>query len=160
MTSSTEKEVKNNGQDNEHFGFVLAIIFLIIGASLFFFWETFGNEIVLKLISIPFIFFGFAGLGQEISNQKNDDGGLEMGIGLGFSSTGLVLKSALPIIPNLIIFFIIIAGAFAISLSIARLVKTRKNVNTSAHIFYRVVLISGQIAGAILSISELIELLS
>lgn len=145
---------------NKNFGIVVAVVLLIAGCIMFFFWDSFGNEILLKLLSLPFIFFGLAGLGNEISDRSNDGGAANMGIGLAFIFTGLIIKSALTIVPNLIILFVILLGMMFIGVSISNLITSDyKPVDSSSQIFYRIVIIIGQIAGSVLSLLELIDFL-
>lgn len=156
MSNASLSKAKPKGE-NEASGFAIAVVFLIIGTVLFFSWDSFGNEVILKMVSTFLIFFGFAGLGSELSSRTNDEGALEMGVGLAFIFSSLIIKSTFIIIPNFIILIGVTIGAIFLATSIFRLLisytpsnKSSKSINTTKKI-YKVLIIIGQILGTIVS---------
>ncbi|MFB8427128.1 hypothetical protein ACFC4S_34890, partial [Priestia megaterium] len=120
---------RKSGQPNEnpHFGFVLAMVFIVIGLVLFFGWENFGNETLLKLLGAFSLAFGLIFFGVEITNKSNDDGGLEAGLGLASTFFILMFKDAVPQTPNFVLLIFFTFSLFAIGVSVSRLIPTSKN---------------------------------
>lgn len=168
-----EPQVKNDGsgKSNEHpyFGFVMAFVPLLASLVLFFGWETFGNEVVLKIVAAFLLGFGLIGFGVELSNHSNDDGALEAGMGLALTFFILMFKDAVPGTPNLIVLVFLSLGIFCIGLSVTRLLpSTQKNKkskasevldeNKSTKKMYTFIIIGGQVLGAIVNVVNFIRL--
>lgn len=119
---------KKSGQpdENPHFGFVLSGVFIVIGLVLFFGWENFGNETLLKIFGSVSLAFGLIGLGVEVSNKSNNDGGLEAALGLSSTFFILMFKDAVPGTPNFVLFIFLIFSLFCVGLSVSRLIPSSK----------------------------------
>lgn len=146
---------EENNDSFEFLGFGIAIVFILAGLVLFFGWESFGNEMVLKIVSIPLMLFGVAGVGIEITNQTGEGSASDLGIGLGIIFAGLMLGGIdFPISLNILILIIVGFGAMPV---ISSIFKLAKNENPNLSFVYRLILILGQISGAALAIMEFIQ---
>lgn len=151
MTTQSE-----NNSTSEYMGISVSIVFLAVGLALFFGWENFGNEMLVKFISIPFVFIGVGGLGTEIEKKTNDSGASDLGIGLAIIFSGLILGSLdFKISLNLLVLIIVGFGAIPVVSSIIKSITNEHYAETN--IFYRSVLILGQLCGSILAIIEFVQ---
>lgn len=167
-----EPHVKESNGSNKHpyFGFVLACVPLLVSLVLFFEWEIFGNEVILKIVAAFLLSFSLIGFGVELSSHTNNDGALEAGMGLASTFFILMFKNAVPETPNLIVLFFLSIGIFCIALSVTRLVpsvqENKKNKvkskdfeeSKSIKKVYMFLIISGQILGVIINIVNFIRL--
>lgn len=146
-------EESNNS--NEYLGFGLAIVLLLAGAILFFGWESFGNEFILKIISIPLVLFGVAGIGIEITNKTGEGSATDLGIGLAIILTGLMIGDIdFPISLNLLVLAIVSFGAIPVISSIFKFANTD---NPNLSFVYRLIIILGQISGSVLAVIEFVQ---
>lgn len=166
---------KKSGQpdDNPHFGFVFAGVFIVIGLVLFFGWENFGNETFLKLLGAFSLAFGLIVFGVEVTNKSNDDGGLEAGMGLASAFFILMFKDAVPQTPNFVLLIFFAFSLFAIGVSVSRLIPTSKNKlkreqiekaqmggkNSTVAKIYKVALVISQILGGIVSVVNFLKMI-
>ncbi|KAF1679993.1 hypothetical protein [Bacillus sp. SKDU12] len=145
--------------ENKYFGFGLAAVFLIIGGVLFFSWSTFGGETPMKLFAIVFLIMGICGLGVELSNFTKNDGALEMCIGLGITLTIFILKDLFNNIPNLLVLLVFGFALIFILSSFTRLFFKEKNPSEQPKLIFRVIILIGQVSGAIANIGGLFKML-
>lgn len=144
-----------NNDSNEFLGFGIAIVFILAGLVLFFGWESFGNEMILKIVSIPLILFGVAGVGIEITNKTGEESATDLGLGLAIIFMGLMIGGIdFPISLNILVLIIVSFGAMPV---ISSIFKLAKNENPNLSFVYRLILILGQISGAVLAIIEFFQ---
>lgn len=152
-----EKKINNN--ENEFIGFAIAIVFIVIGGILFFGWEQFGNEILLKILSLFFVLMGFSGLGIEITEKTNESGATDLGIGLAIILSGLILGDIDFVFSlNLLVLFIVGFGAIMVLSSMLKLFSKNqgfKNPNLSFPL--KTLIVAGQLLGTGLAIIEFFQ---
>ena len=161
----------NQNKSNKYINMGLAIAFLCIAALLFFGWNMFADSIllesILKLLALPFALFGFVGIGSEISGGSNDyRSALLMGIGLGFSLSGMMVgflpismmgfAPSFPSIWSTLALFVVSFGFVFIIFSIIQLLKVPKN---SLSVVQRSIIIIGQLSASILFLMKFIYFL-
>lgn len=151
------EQVNNN--DNEFLGFALAIVFIVIGGIIFFGWEQFGNEILLKILAMLFVLIGFSGFGMEIAKRSNESAATDLGIGLAIILSGLILGDIqFSISLNLLVLFVVGFGAIPVLSSIFKLFVENRNLeNPDLSFLYKTLIITGQVAGSVLAIIEFVQ---
>lgn len=156
-----EKDSKKESENSEDpfLGFAIAIVFIVAGGVLFFGWEQFGYEIVVKLLAMIFVLFGFAFLGIEITDRTHEAAATDLGIGLAFILSGLIFGSIeFPISLNLLVLIVVGIGALFVLTSIFNLFSKKRNTkNTDLSFLYKTLIVFGQIFGSGLAIYEFLR---
>ncbi|MGF9981548.1 hypothetical protein ABEY05_20120 [Bacillus subtilis] len=145
--------------ENKHFGFGIAAVFLIIGGVLFASWETFGNETPMKILAMVLLVIGVCGIGTELSSFTKNDGALEMCTGLGITLCIFILKDVFNKIPNLIVLLVIGFALFFVASSITRLFSKEKPPSERPKLIIRSIILIGQLSTAIVNIVNLFKML-
>lgn len=157
MAVQDENNQVNHNNNDEFFGFALAIVFIALGAFLFFGWDQLGNELVLKIVAMVLLLLGFTGFGMEITKRTSVKAATDLGIGLGIIITGLILgKIDFSFSPNLLSLFIVGFGAIPVLSSIFN-IFFRDSGNPDLSFLYKTLIITGQIAGSLLAIIEFVQ---
>lgn len=166
MSKNNENTVPNKDDEQPYFGVILAFISLVFGFVLFVAWDSFGPEVLMKMIGMFFVLFGICGFGVEITNKIKNDGALELAIGLSMSLSILMLNNTFAGFPNLLSLIIGAVALLFVLVSIFRFVpKYNSNrlfedstLEDGAKTFYKWLLIIGNMSGAVVSIYNLVEI--
>lgn len=147
---------QGDNSTDDYVGFGLSIVAIAAGLVMFFGWELFGNEMLMKIIAIPVLLFGISGMGIEITNQTGEKSATDLGIGLGIIVTGILIGGInFPFSLNILILILVSFGAIFVITSIFSLAK---NENPDLSFVYRLIIILGQICGALLAVIEFIQI--
>lgn len=147
---------QGDNSTDDYVGFGLSIVAIAAGLVMFFGWELFGNEMLMKIIAIPVLLFGIGGMGIEITNQTGEKSATDLGIGLGIIVTGILIGGInFPFSLNILILILVSFGAIFVITSIFSLAK---NENPDLSFVYRLIIILGQICGALLAVIEFIQI--
>ena len=102
MSKNNENTVPNKDDEQPYLGGIISFISLVFGFILFVAWDSFGSEVLMKMIGMFFVLFGICGFGVEITNKIKNDGALELAIGLSMSLSILMLNNTFAGFPNLL----------------------------------------------------------